>query len=98
MCGQAFVAVKSANKVSLGTGFDHLQFVIADVFIFQVFDLGVNGICGFLRRASGEQEGVEGEQVRIFVSRQAAESGGDRCDLLVAHQRAIQARGAARGH
>ncbi len=81
-----------------GTCFEHGKLIVGHVLVFNLFDLRMN--CGphLLRRMAGSRHGIEGEQVGIFLARESAEARGFGGDFLVAHQAAIENRGAAVRH
>src|SRR4029077_5835330 len=98
LSGQALIVSQSTNQVGLGTRFDHLELVVADVILLQFFNFFVDGGGNFPGRMPGKRESVKGEEVGILDAGKASESGGKRCNLLVAHQRPVKARSAALRH
>jgi len=59
--GQTLVAAQAADQVRLGPRLNHFQFLVADVFVFQLLNLDVNGIRHFVWLVAGERKCIKGK-------------------------------------
>ena len=92
--GQALVAVELPDQVGARPRLDHRELGVRDVLGLEPLDLGPDRGLDLLGRVAGRRHAEEGEEAGILHAREAAEAGGGRGDLLVAHERAVEARGA----
>src|SRR6202041_2355323 len=95
LTSETFVVGKAAKQIGASAGFEALKFFVGDVFVPQPVKLFVNRGAHLVGRVAGEGDGVKGKEARKFVSRKAAEALGLGSDALIAHEGAIEPRGAA---
>src|SRR5437868_6851069 len=88
--GGILIVCQSTNQIGLRAGLAHFQFLITDVFFFDSFNFGVNGISYFLRRMARQRSGIESEKMGVLVAGKSRETGGEGRDLFVADQGAIK--------
>ena len=65
---------------------------------FQLFNLLMDGVAHLGRRVAGKRDGIKGEEARVLVAGEGAETLGLGGDLLLLDQAAIEARDAAVRH
>ena len=56
------------DQVGLSPRLNHLQFLVADVFVLQLLDLDMNGVRHLVRSVAGEGKCVEGKKMGILVA------------------------------
>ena len=95
--GQALVVGQAAQQVGAGAGLEHGQLIVADVGGLELLNFLVDGVAHLRRSMPRQGDGAEDEQAWIFVPGVRAEAFGDRGDLLVADQAAIETGDAAVG-
>src|ERR1700733_4565828 len=95
LTSETFVVGKAAKQIGASAGFEALKCFVGDVFVPQPVKLFVNRGAHLVGRVAGEGDGVKGKEARKFVSRKAAEALGLGSDALIAHEGAIESRGAA---
>src|SRR3984885_809350 len=95
LTSETFGVGKAAKQIGASAGFEALKFFVGDVFVPQPVKIFMNRGAHLVGRVAGEGDGVKGKEARKFVSRKAAEALGLGSDALIAHEGAIEPRGAA---